>query len=405
MAEINLRVDKERPLTIEEVDGNFDAINREVGTKLSTASFNAVNILALLEDNAGAGSKLNADTIHGYYPSKDVGSNTAVIRDINGNIYAAQVHGVHIGDVIGSVTGNLTGNVTGNATNVSGTVQVDHGGTGSTTAQGARSNLGLGSMAVQNSVAIEVTGGTITGITDLAVADGGTGASNSSGARSNLGLVIGADVQAYNAVLAGISGTSGDGFVVRTTTGAASARTLVAGNSIEITNPTGKDGNPTIAMSATPSVTAITKFGTNGAGNIGQTDNRFNVIYGKSTSAQYADLAERYTTDSDYAPGTVMVVSMDDAGPEATQSYAANQRVLGVISTAPAHIMNDSCDGPPVALRGRVPVKVVGAIRKGEPLISTQDGKAIYGDTHNTFAIALETNKDAGVKLVECVIL
>ena len=63
---------------------------------------------------------------------------------------------------------------------------VADGGTGSSTAAGARTNLGLGSMAVQNATSISVSGGTITGITDITVADGGTGASNAADARSNL---------------------------------------------------------------------------------------------------------------------------------------------------------------------------------------------------------------------------
>lgn len=62
------------------------------------------------------------------------------------------------------------------------------GGTGSNTASGARTNLGLGTMATQNSNAVTITGGSITGITDLAVADGGTGASTAADARTNLGL-------------------------------------------------------------------------------------------------------------------------------------------------------------------------------------------------------------------------
>jgi len=67
--------------------------------------------------------------------------------------------------------------------------------------------------------------------------------------------------------------------------------------------------------------------------------------------------------------------------------------------------MNDELEGQAIALRGRVPVKVIGPIRKGQPLICNQDGKAFFGDTNNSFAIALETNEDVNVKLVECVIL
>ena len=70
----------------------------------------------------------------------------------------------------------------------------------------ARNSLGLGSIAVQESSNVVITGGKITGITDVAVADGGTGASTTSDARTNLGLEIGSDVQAYDTELKAIAG-------------------------------------------------------------------------------------------------------------------------------------------------------------------------------------------------------
>ena len=69
---------------------------------------------------------------------------------------------------------------------------VADGGTGASTANDARTNLGLGDLSTQNINNVYITGGSITGITDLAVADGGTGASTAAGARTNLGLASGA---------------------------------------------------------------------------------------------------------------------------------------------------------------------------------------------------------------------
>ncbi len=403
MAIINLRQDKERPLTIQEVDDNFDNLNQEVAQKLDIEAFSAENILLLLEPIQGATSTIDAKRLQGYLPSKTSQPNTVAIRDSLSNLYANQFYGVHVGAVLGNVTGNLVGTVTGNATNVDGVVQIEHGGTGATNAANARTNIGLGNMAVQNKDNIEITGGTITGITDITVADGGTGASTAQGARSNLGLVIGSDVQAYAATLSGLSATSGEGFLIRTTTNSAVVRKFVAGNSIDLTNPTGIGGDINIGVSVNPSFSSITKSGSNGSGDIGQTANRYGTVWARASTASYADLAERYTTDQEYEPGTVMVVAMAGEA-EATACFQTGQRVIGVISTNPAYVMNDDLDGQAIGLTGRLPVKVNGPIRKGQTIIANADGKAIAGDGPNVFGQALETNLEAGVKLVECFI-
>jgi hypothetical protein len=90
---------------------------------------------------------------------------------------------------------------------------------------------------------------------------------------------------------------------------------------------------------------------------------------GVATSAQYADLAERYNADADYLPGTVVAIggNMEITG---TTSHM-DTNVFGVISTAPAYLMNSESDGLPVALAGRVPVNVIGKIKKGDRLVSS----------------------------------
>lgn len=419
MAVIVLRAVKGSPLTIAEMDANFNNINTEVGQKLDATSYNAADVLTKLKTVDGSGSGLDADLLDGMTSSSTNNVSTIVARDASGNFAAGTIKASLVGDVTGNVTGNLTGTVSGNATNVDGIVALEHGGTGATTQSDARTNLGLGTVATQNANAISITGGSITGITDLAIADGGTGASTVAQARTNLGLVIGTDVQPFSNELTAIAAAaSATGFYVRLGTGSVIERSItVGGNGLSITNGDGVASNPQISIPTNATMTlqslsvsgislpSITKTGGNGSGDIGQNDNRFGTIYGTATSARYADLAEKYTTDKEYATGTVVVVSLEESGAEATASWLSGQRVLGVVSTNPAFLMNDEAPGQAIALRGRVPVKVVGPIRKGQPLISNQEGCGIYGDHQNSFAIALESNQEAGVKLVECVIL
>lgn len=75
-----------------------------------------------------------------------------------------------------------------------------------------------------------ISGGTITDITDLAIADGGTGASTASGARSNLGLAIGSNVQAYSTVLSGVAAqfTAADEVVYASASGIVSSAPFTA---------------------------------------------------------------------------------------------------------------------------------------------------------------------------------
>ena len=82
-------------------------------------------------------------------------------------------------------------------------------------------------------------------------------------------------------------------------------------------------------------------------------------------------------------------------------------RALGIISASPAFMMNSHLSGGQyVALKGRVPVKVIGTISKGDRLVATNEGYAKKSDSHaDVFAIALESDDRAEVKLVESVVL
>ena len=94
-----------------------------------------------------------------------------------------------------------------------------------------------------------------------------------------------------------------------------------------------------------------------------------NLLSTTATAAQYADLAEKYTSDQEYVPGTIV---MFGGNAEVTISEDRTKKVAGVVSTHPAYLMNSHLEGTSVevALQGRVPCKVEGTIHKGDMIVA-----------------------------------
>jgi hypothetical protein len=129
---------------------------------------------------------------------------------------------------------------------------------------------------------------------------------------------------------------------------------------------------------AAVSLGSIINANANGVGNIGSSTTYFNTIFAKATSAEYADLAERFEADAAYPAGTVVILGGEKEITAAMED--ATDEVFGVISTRAAFTMNGAAGSdethPPIAMTGRVPVRVVGRVRKGERLVSAGNGLA-----------------------------
>jgi len=120
--------------------------------------------------------------------------------------------------------------------------------------------------------------------------------------------------------------------------------------------------------------------------NIGLPTKPFSQVYadvfnGIATSAQYADLAENYVSDTEYQPGTVLEFGGEF---EVTLAEDGTNRVAGVVTTNPAYLMNSKCEGihiAAIALQGRTPCKIRGNVRKGDMLMSGGNGFARRAQT------------------------
>ncbi len=146
----------------------------------------------------------------------------------------------------------------------------------------------------------------------------------------------------------------------------------------------------------------------NASYNIGSSTAWYGTIYGVSTQAKYADLAEKYKSDTIYEPGTVVVFGGNEEITVSTVDH--DPAVAGVISTDPAYLMNADTEGLPVAFTGRVPCKVLGPVKKGQVLVTSHImgvAQAINNSKYVPGCVigkSLETIETTEVKTIEVVV-
>ena len=283
--------------------------------------------------------------------------NLIVVNNINaGNTISATAHtGTSV-----SVTGNITGgnisatNHTG--TNVSVTGNIIGGNVLGGANVNATTHTGTSVSVTGTVTSASTVGGIITG-SSVSVTGAVTGASTVGG------VITGTSVSVSGAV-----------------TGASTVGGVITGSSASLSgNVTGANfiTAGTITVNSNNNDTAIANGGSNSVGNIGSSTNYFNTVYATATTALYADVAECYTADAEYAPGTVVCF---DGLAEVTQCNTdACATVAGIISTNPAYKMNSGLASEyvaVVALTGRVPTKVKGPVKKGAMLVSAGNGYA-----------------------------
>jgi hypothetical protein len=161
--------------------------------------------------------------------------------------------------------------------------------------------------------------------------------------------------------------------------------------------------NPSTVSGILPTVTGVV--------DIGSTSLRFGNIWGTAIKAQYADLAERFEADAYYPAGTVVEMGGDK---EITKVEAElSDKVFGVISTNAAYLMNSAAGNdythPPIAMSGRVPVRVIGMIAKGDRLVSAGNGIARAGNkteitAFNVIGRSLVNKLDSGEGVIEAIV-
>ncbi len=379
--------------------GDGSALTALNGSNISSGTVAAARVATLNQNTTGSAATLTT--------ARAIEVSGAVTGTANFDGSAAiNIVTTNTADPTITLGGDLTGSVT--LTNLA---------SGTLTATIAANSVALGTDTTGNYVAAGAVSGT--GLSGSVSSEGGTFTVTSNATNANTASTIVARDGSGNFTAGVITATtfSGSGASLTTLNGSNITTGTVAAARVATLN---QDTSGTAAIATTITVadegtdaTCFPTFVTAATGNLGaKTDsvltyNSSNgtlgatTFSGEATSAQYADLAELYVPDAEYPAGTVVTVG---GGAEVTYCTPTNIPA-GVISTAPAYLMNSGLEnGAPVALVGRVPVRVVGAVTKGQVVRADLNGVASATADGERVGIALESSDNTGEKLIECML-
>ena len=310
----------------------------------------------------------------------------------SGTIISSVLNAGTIGNTGATLTGTLSTASQPNITTLGGVTSI--GASGSTTLTGT-----LQTAAQPNITSV----GTLTGATSIGATIGSTRATALSVSGSNGSSPFAAKSGSYSTVFAVLPWASGQTYIssgiyydngawvhasdntynsLFTIGGSGGASWYASSNSTGSWNVASGVGlwdntgtwtgkiNTTQAQTISPSANVTYDLGSSSAW--------WRTLYGVSTQAKYADLAENYQADAQYVPGTVLVFGGSREVTTTNQDH--NTAVAGIVSTNPAHLMNGMLTGHgvvAVGLTGRLLCRVQGPVAKGDVLVtSTTPGVA-----------------------------
>jgi hypothetical protein len=367
---------------------------------------------SIITSNAGTASVFNTNALTGNLfgaaTTITIGATSGTLNLRNATITAANATTFNMNgaspSIVTSDTGTasifntnaLTGNLFGAATTISigaasGTLTVN--------------NATLAAKNINDNGSRVITTATITAGTGI------SGGGTINGPRGSVTITNNGVVGLSAGTAIAVSGTAGGTFTI----GNMGVQTLTGGTGVTVSTST---GTPTVSIGQAVATTSDVQFNKVSTKYLTAVDagsgwalvqGTWHLDTGATFQATFADLAEWYTSDAEYEPGTVLIFGGDR---EVTTTAVSNDtRVAGVVTTNPAYVMNVGIkdDGAAcIALVGRVPVKVIGIVRKGDMLTTSNTPgyaiKAMNPQLGSIIGKALEDKTDSGMGVIQVAI-